>query len=683
MSREKVLITSALPYANGPLHFGHIAGAYLPGDCHARYQRLKDKDVLYVCGSDEYGVAITLSAEIAGRSPQEHVDLFHGVIQSFFNRLNLSFDHYSRTTCSHHKHPAQQFFTELLENGYIEERTTDHLYSEEDEKFLADRYVEGTCPNCGFEAARGDECPKCAAAFEAIDLIQPRSKLTQAKLMRKPSKHWYLLLDKFRDQLMEHLESRQWKPNVTNFVKQYIKDLRPRAITRDSKWGIPVPLEGAEGKVLYVWFDAPIGYISSSQEWAEKEGAPEKWKEYWQDPKTKLVHFIGKDNIPFHAAIFPAMVLGQNQPFKLVDELPANEFYKLEGRQFSKSDGWYIDLDDFFERYTADQIRYSIAANAPESSDSEFTWMDFQMRCNGDLLGKYGNFANRTLVFAQKHCDGRIPEAGVLEEVDQEFIKNVRAAAEKVSQSYEEFSLRKASRYMMEVAALGNAYFDVKHPWKDVKAPETKERMATTIALCLECLKTLALVSFPVIPDAAHALWNLIGLSSSLNEERWDTVLEASLPVGRGLPPPQVLFKKVEDEQVQAELAKLHQLEAKTKKEQPAQAYAPLKEAVAIEEFRNLDFRVGEILDATRIPKSSKLYKLHVDLGMEKRIIVSGIRKHYKEADLIGKKVVVVANLKPARIMGVESQGMILAGSFDASLELLKIQELPPGSLVS
>ena len=683
MAPQKVLITSALPYANGPLHFGHIAGAYLPGDCYARYQRLRGKDVLYVCGSDEYGVAITLSAEIAGRAPKEHVDVYHQVIKKFFGQLNIAFDHYSRTTWEGHKAPVQQFFTDLYKNGYIEERTEDHLYSEQDDKFLADRYVVGTCPNCGYENARGDECGQCGAAYEAIDLVNPRSKLTNATLIKRPSKHWYLRLDKLRERLIGWIETKNWKPNVVNFVKRYIKDLRPRAITRDSKWGIPIPLDGTEGKVLYVWFDAPIGYISSSMEWALQQGKPERWKDYWMDPETKLVHFIGKDNIPFHAAIFPAMVMGQNQPYKLVDELPANEFYKLEGRQFSKSEGWYIDLEEFFEHYTADQIRYYIATSAPETSDSDFLWTEFQQRCNADLLGKYGNLANRTLVFARKQCDALIPEIKSMEPEDEQFHEKIHELTDKIAEAYSTFSLRRAAQCIMELATLGNAYFDSKAPWKDAKDASTQGRMATTIASCLYCLRALAVTSYPIIPDAAEKLWRMLGYECSVSELNWAAALKDEMPVGRDLPEPAILFRKIEDDEIKAELAKLHQLEEKNAAEAPSQAYHPLKEFVTIDDFRRLDLRVGMILDAAQISKSDRLYKLHVDLGLEKRIIVSGIREHYKEADLIGKKVVVVANLKPSRIMGVESQGMLLAGNFEDALEVLNVHDLPPGSLVS
>jgi len=557
MMEEKILITSALPYANGPLHFGHIAGAYLPGDCYARFQRLLGNDVLYICGSDEYGVAITLSAEMAKRTPQEHVDLYHEVNKQLFETLNFSFDHYSRTTCKYHQEPSQRYFLDLLENGYIEDKVTDQLYSEEDGRFLADRYVTGTCPQCGFEEARGDECLKCGAAYEATDLLEPRSKLTGATLIHKPTRHWFLLLNKFKDRLLDWLETKDWKPNVVNFIKKYIEELRPRAITRDSDWGIPVPLEEAEGKVLYVWFEAPVGYISASQEWAEQVGAPDRWKEYWCDSKTKLVQFVGKDNIPFHAAIFPAMTMGQNQPYKLVDELPANEFLNLEGRQFSKSEGWTIDFEDFFTRYSADQIRYAIAANAPETSDAEFTWKDFQNRCNGELLGKFGNLVNRVLVFAQKQCEGIVPHSGQLEKNDQEFLNDMQVLVEEIEGSYQTFSLRRASRKIMELAQLGNTYFDGKRPWKDAKDPETRGRMETTIWCCIECLKMLALASCPIIPRIATKIWEMLGFSGEVEKVLWKEVVETAVLSGQRLQKPEILFQKIEDTQIEEEIGRL------------------------------------------------------------------------------------------------------------------------------
>lgn len=558
MNKKKILITSALPYANGPLHFGHIAGAYLPADCYARFQRLRGNDVLYICGSDEHGVAITMSAEQAKRSPREHVDIFHEVNKELFRRMNFSFDHFGRTTWEGHAKPVCQFFSDLVKNGYIEDRVTDQLYSETEDRFLADRYVVGQCPNCGFEKARGDECPACGSAYEATDLTNPRSKLTGSPLILKPTKHWFLLLDKFREPLLQWLSTKDWKPNVLNFIKDYIENLRPRAITRDGRWGIPVPLPDTDGKVLYVWFDAPIGYITITMEWALLKGEPEAWKTWWLDPETKLVHFIGKDNIPFHGAIFPAMVMGQDMPIKLVDELPANEFYKLEGRQFSKSEGWYIDLDAFFQTYTPDQIRYAIAASAPETSDSDFSWQEFQQRCNGDLGGKLGNLVNRSLVFAQKQCGGRVPPMGDLEDADRQFLENIKRLRDECAECYDSFRLRRAGAVLMELAQCGNVYFDAKQPWKDAKDPARRARMETTIACCIECLKTLALLSLPIIPEAAGKIFAFLGVTVSLESLGWQGVIDLKIPAGTPLPVPSVLFQKIEDDQIAQEIATLH-----------------------------------------------------------------------------------------------------------------------------
>lgn len=682
MAASKVLITSALPYANGPLHFGHIAGAYLPADCYARFQRLIGNDVLYICGSDEHGVAITLSADIAGRTPKEHVDHFHKVIENFFKQLNFSFDHYSRTTWPGHVETTQQFFLDLHKNGYVEERTTSQLYSEQDKRFLADRYVVGTCPKCGFKEARGDECQRCGASYEATDLLEPRSKITGKPLTLRPTKHWFLRFDLFKEKIADWLGSKHWKPNVLNFAKSYSEDLKPRAITRDSDWGIPIPLPGSEGKVFYVWFDAPIGYISATKEWAEKKGDPEAWKKYWLDIETKYVQFIGKDNIPFHAIFFPAMEMGQDTPYKLVDELPANEFYNLEGRQFSKSEGWYIDLDSFFQKFTPDQIRYVIAANAPESQDAEFTWKDFQTRCNSELLGKYGNLASRVLVFAANNCGAKVPTKKDLHQIDQDFLTRILSLTEEIKSAYEHFHLRRASALVMELAQAGNVYFDAKKPWQANKDPERKQEMMNAIACCLECLKALAVASFPLIPDTAEKLWKLLGFTKPLTSKHWKALISEEIEEGRPLPPPVHLFAKVEDELIQKEIEKLETL--KTASDTPAAPAVPVKDPVTFDEVRKLDLRVGEILSAERIPKSKKLLKLSVDLGFEKRTIVAGIGEKMEDINLlVGKKVVVVANLKPAALMGVESQGMLLAADTALGIELPSFHNALPGTPVT
>ncbi len=676
---QKILITSALPYANGPLHFGHIAGAYLPGDCYARFQRLMGRDVLFLCGSDEYGVAITLSAEIAGRSPQEHVDLFHRVNEQFFQQLNFSFDHYSRTTWPGHVPTTQDFFLTLQKKGYIEERTENHLYSEKEERFLADRYVVGTCPKCGFTEARGDECQQCAASYEAIDLKHPRSKISGSPLTLKPSIHLYLRFDQFKDRLAEWIGQKPWKENVVRFAMHYIDDLKPRAITRDSSWGVPVP--GYPDKVFYVWFDAPIGYISAAKEWAQKIGKPDRWEDYWLDQETKLVHFIGKDNIPFHAVFFPAMLMGQDLPYKLPDEIPANEFYLLEGRQFSKSDGWTIDLETFFQRYSADQIRYTIAANAPETADSEFSWKDFQSRCNAELLGKLGNFVNRVLVFTKQHCASHIPSRHALRPMDEEFLAQMKTLVETAEQNYEAFRLRKATQTLMELAQLGNVYFDAKKPWQQVKDPLRREELETVLSLSLECIKHLALIASPIIPTTAQTIWTMLGCVGVLAQSSWQKISQTSLPEGQSLGETVILFRKIENTEVEERIALLGKKMTKTP--EPAISHTPLKPSISYEQFEPLDLRVAQVLEASSVPKSKKLLKLQLDLGFEKRTVVSGIALSYQPEQLIGRKVVLLANLAPATIMGIESQGMVLAAGQGQLLELPHIQDLPPGSVVS
>ncbi len=666
----RILITSALPYANGPLHFGHIAGAYLPGDCYARFERLMGNEVLYICGSDEYGVAISLAAELAGRKPKEHVDLFHAVNEQLFQELGFSFDHYSRTTWSGHTETVQQFFLDLLEGGYIEKQTTDQLYSEQDKRFLADRYVIGTCPKCGFENARGDECPKCGASYEATDLKNPRSKLTNAPLKLKPTEHWFLRFDLFKEKLGSWLSTKSWKANVLHFAKSYIDELRPRAITRDSDWGVPIPLPEAKGKVFYVWFDAPIGYISATRQWAEKKGDKEAWKCFWCDPETKLVQFIGKDNIPFHAVFFPAMIMGQKQPYKLVDELPANEFLNLEGKKFNKSEGWTIDLSRFFTHFTADQIRYTLAANAPETQDAEFSWKDFQSRCNADLVGKYGNLANRLLVFVAGSCHSHIPSPSSLDELDQQFYQTIKALTIQIEEAYRHFHLRKACQLIMELASCGNSYFDAKKPWVLIKDPLKMPELHTALYLLFECLKTLSLTSFPIIPQTAQKLWQLIGYKNDLSKQNWRQIMAHPIPENTKLRSPHPLFKKVEDSLIEEEIASLKK--------------APSSSEITYEEFRKIHLRVGQILTAEPIPKSKKLLKLTIDLGQEKRTVVSGIAQEFPDPSvLIGKKAIVVANLKAATLMGVESHGMILAAQWEEGMEVVTLQEALPGAVVS
>lgn len=673
MSRQKVLITAALPYANGAIHFGHLAGSYLPADCYARFSRLQGHNVCFICGSDEYGVAIAMSAEQAGATPQEHVDKFHTINQGLFSAVGMSFDHYSRTTWVGHKTTVDDFFLTLLRNGYIESKESERLFCEEDGRFYADRYVVGTCPKCGYQQARGDECTSCGASYEAEDLKNPCTKRGNRPLTKKRTRHWYLRLDLFKEQLLQWLEGKPWKPNVVNFIKKYIEDIRPRAITRDMKWGIPVPLPEAAGKVLYVWFDAPIGYISATKEWAESIGDPDRWQEYWLDSACRLVQFLGKDNIPFHGAVFPAMIMGQDLPYKLVDEMPANEFYTLAGRQFSKSEGWFVDLGSFLERYSADQLRYAIASNAPETQDSEFTWKDFQSRCNADLLGKFGNFVHRTLVFAHNSCSGVVPEARNLQEDDVQFLERCRELASQAKSAYANFRLRKASQAVMEAAQIGNVYFDIKKPWRKGQDQQSVE---TTIACCLECLKILSLISAPIIPEASAEIVRQLGLEEQFQKRGWDEQMAFSLPQGHRLGTPRPLFRKVEDEEVAVEEAKLY---ARAAPEAPVDV--PIRGAISIDEFRRVKMEVVEIIKAELIPNSQKLLLLHVSTSLGARQIVAGIAQAFAPKELTGKRVVACLNLKPARMKGVESQGMILtAEGPEGSLTLLEVPAAEVGS---
>lgn len=556
---EKILITAALPYANGAIHFGHLAGAYLPADCYARYQRRLGNEVCFICGSDEYGVAISLSAELAKRTPQEHVDIFHKKNEELFARVGMSFDYYGRTSHPEHAHTTQEFFKVLKRKGLVKQMESEQLFSEEDGQFYADRYVVGECPRCGFLAARGDECTKCGASYEAIELKNPKTKIGGRALQKKKTTHWYLLLDAQKEKLLQWLSSRQWKPNVLNFVKHYASELKPRAITRDMKWGIPVPGE-PEGKVFYVWFDAPIGYISATKEWAKLQGNSELWKEYWLNPKTKFVQFIGKDNIPFHAVIFPAMLMGQDESYKLVDELPANEFYTLAGKQFSKSDGWYIDVESFLNTYSQDQLRYAILSNAPETQDSEFTWKDFQSRSNSDLGGKFGNFIHRSLVFLHQQCHGAVPKRSQLSQSDCELLEKISLITKDFSDNLDQFRVRRACQCLMELCQVANGYFDQSKPWALAKDPSQRERLETCLSLCLEVVLKLAILSEPILPNASQTILRILGVEKRLENLSWNERLTYQLPEGHVVQVSVPLFKKVEDSEIVLEEEKLKQL---------------------------------------------------------------------------------------------------------------------------
>ena len=555
--KERVLITSALLYANGTVHFGHLAGAYLPADIYARFKRISGDDVLFVSGSDEYGIAITMSAEKEGRTPKEQVDHYHGINEKLFKQMEISFDHYSRTTGKDHDPIVQKFFLELLDKDFVEETTTKRLYSKADDKFLADRYVEGQCPKCGHKEARGDECPKCGGNFEAEDLLNPVSKATKAALTLKETTHFFLRCDLFKEKLLEWVSKKNWKPGVVNFIKPYIEDLKPRAITRDMKWGVKLPLEGRDDKVLYVWFDAPIGYLTAVKEWGDSFGKEDALKTYFQDPDTKLVQFIGKDNIIFHSVIFPAMCMGQSTKYNLVDDLPANEFLNLEGKQFSKSNNWTIDLPSFLEKYDVDTLRYTLAANAPENSDSEFTWKDFQRRVNGDLVGKFANFAHRTLTFVYNKVDHKVPTPSEYDADDDTFFDEMNLKIKQIAESYETYGVRHACTLIMELAALANAYFDHKKPWALLKNKETTDQLNTVLYLSLMAVKALALVAYPIMPKATQRIWEMLNLEGSLENASWSEIKDLQLTPGALLNKPEILFNKIDDEAIEYEISKL------------------------------------------------------------------------------------------------------------------------------
>jgi methionyl-tRNA synthetase len=687
--KQTILVTSALPYANGPIHFGHIAGAYLPADVFVRYHRLRDDDVQYICGTDEYGIAVSISAEKAGVSPQEHVDHFHTVIRDIFQKFNISFDHFSRTTTERHTQLSQQFFKELFDNGHIEDKTVDQHYCDPCARFLADRFLEGVCYLCGFENARGDECLGCGAWLEALKLKNPKCKICHNPPNIRSTRHWFLKLGTFKQKLLDWIDAHpNWKPNVVQFAKNQIEKIESRPITRDLNWGIPVPLLEAKDKVLYVWFDAPIGYIDATMEWAEKIGKPEAWKHYWKNPDCKIVNFIGKDNIPFHLIVWPAMIMGQSTQYTLASDIPANEFYNLEGRQFSKSEGWTVDLDDFFSKYTTDQIRYAIAASAPETKDTDFSWKDFQKCNNSDLANVLGNLVHRVLTFVLKHWHGKSPTAHTgslheawIQETILPFLNEIHRRKETIASLYDSYQLRKVSWEVIDLARLGNTFFDTHKPW--VLISENKDQCSEIMLSLLNLLKELAICSWPIIPDTAQKIFAQLGFSESIQKIGWTPEAEKfdfKRAPAWTLGLPTILFKKIEDTEMEHEIQKL-QTALKDKKK--SDSYLPMKPPIVYDDFSKMDLRVAKILEAEKMKKSQKLMKLQVDLGFEKRQIIAGIAEHYSAEELVGKSVVIVANLEPRKLMGEISQGMVLAGSQPGKLRILECSEIAPGTQVS
>ena len=669
MSKEKILVTSALPYANGPIHLGHLSGAYLPADIYVRYNRLKGNDILYICGSDEHGVPITITADKEGITPKQVIDRYHEINKKAFDQFGMSFDIYSRTSIETHHKTAQTFFKSYYDQGILVEKKTMQFFDEKAKMFLPDRYVEGTCPNCGYEEARSDECERCGSLYEPNDLRNPKSKITGETPVLKETSHWYFPLGRFQERIEKYIDEMNqkygWKENVLQYCRGWFKDgLKDRAYTRDLDWGVKVPLENAEGKVLYVWFDAVLGYISATKELSEQLGKPDLWKEYWQDKETKYVAFIGKDNVVFHTIIFPAMLMGWNETnndqYILPQNVPANEFLNFEGKKFSKSRGWGIDVIDFLKLFPADLLRYTLAANLPENKDTDFYWKEFQTRTNSELADIFGNFVNRTFTFVHKHFEGIVPERKELLQIDTEMLEGIKEFPKKIGDLIARYKIKEAVFEMMNLARSGNKYFNDVEPWVSVK--NDKERCGTTLNICLQTIKVLAEVFEPVIPNSSAKLYTM------LNSEKvsWDDLGVIELPVGHQLNNAEILFSKIEDSSIEEQINKLPEEVVEEKKEK--------FEMITFDDFMKVHLKVAEVLEAERIPKSDKLLKLQLKIGNEKRQIVAGIAKSYDPEKLIGKRVTVVFNLKPAKLFGVESQGMLLAAeNSEGNLELLEV----------
>jgi methionyl-tRNA synthetase len=654
---KRYTITAALPYTNGPIHIGHLAGVYVPSDIYARYLRMNGKDVAFICGSDEHGVAISMKAKKEGITPQEVIDKYDGIIRKSFIDFGISFDNYSRTSAEIHHKTASEFFRKLYDDGKFIEETTEQLYDEKAEQFLADRFVTGTCPKCDNPEAYGDQCEKCGSTLNATDLINPKSTITGTTPILKSTKHWFLPLNEYTNFLNEWIiegHKNDWKPNVYGQVKSWVDaGLEPRAVTRDLDWGIDVPVDGAEGKKLYVWFDAPIGYISSTKEWAAREG--KNWEDYWKKDDTKLVHFIGKDNIVFHCIIFPAMLKAEGS-YILPENVPANEFLNLEGNKLSTSKNWAVWLHEYLLDFPdkQDALRYALTANAPETKDNDFTWKDFQARNNNELASIYGNFINRVVVLTNKYYDGIVPTPNEFSEVDEQVLAELKAYPSVISSSLERYRFREAQGELMNVARLGNKYLADEEPWKMVK--ENPERVKTQMYVALQIASALAILSEPFLPFTSKKLTEILNIELNnwnVDFDQWNLV-KPSHKIGQA----QILFAQIEDAEIQKQIDKLEATKVANKAENAVTE--PQKETSTFEDFSKLDLRVGTILEAEKMPKANKLLVLKVDTGIDVRTIVSGISEHFSPEEVIGKRVTVLVNLAPRALRGVESQGMIL-----------------------
>lgn len=662
---KRTLVTTALPYANGPVHIGHLAGVYVPADIYTRFLRLRGEDVVMIGGSDEHGVPITIKAKKEGVTPQDIVDRYHKIIKDSFEGLGISFDIYSRTTSSIHEATASEFFRRLYDNGQFVEKTSMQLFDEKANQFLADRYVTGECPHCHNLNAYGDQCEACGSSLNATDLINPKSAITGNTPVLKETKHWYLPLDRWEGALSRWILEghKEWKTNVYGQCKSWIDlGLQPRAVSRDLDWGVPVPVEGADGKVLYVWFDAPIGYISNT-----KELLPDSWEKYWKNPETRIINFIGKDNIVFHCIIFPAMLMAYGDGFQLPDNVPAMEFLNLEGDKISTSRNWAIWLHEYLQDFPGKQdvLRYVLTANAPETKDNDFTWRDFQNRNNSELVAIFGNFVNRAVVLTHKYFDGTVPAAGTLEEADKAALAEIADTCGRLTENLENFHFREALKEAMNIARTGNRYLQETEPWKVAKTDMA--RTATILNTALQICANLAIAFEPFLPFTAEKLSRMLGLTGL----KWADLGRAGLiAAGSTIGQPELLFEKIEDDTIQAQLDRL----ARIKEENKLNSWKPAPQLpdVAFDDFLKTDIRVGTVKECKRVPKADKLLQFLIDDGMGDRTIVSGIAKYYKPEDLVGKQVCFVANFAPRKLKGVESQGMILsAENPDGSLTVI------------
>ena len=675
--KKRNLITCALPYANGPVHIGHLAGVYVPADIYVRYLRMRGRETLFVCGSDEHGVPITMAARKEGCSPQDIVDKYHNLIKQSFADFGITFDIYSRTSSATHHRYAAEFFRKLYDDGKFIEKESEQFYDPEAKVFLADRYIVGTCPKCGNEGAYGDQCEKCGSTLSPEELINPHSKVSGAEPVKKMTKHWYLPLNEYEPWLREWILEghKEWKSNVYGQCKSWLDGgLQPRAVSRDLDWGVPVPVEGAEGKVLYVWFDAPIGYISNTIELL-----PDTWEQWWKSPDTRMIHFIGKDNIVFHCIVFPSMLKAYGDGFILPENVPANEFLNLEGDKISTSRNWAVWLHEYLQDFPGkqDTLRYVLTANAPQTSDNDFTWKDFQTRHNSELVGIFGNFVNRAVVLTHKYFDGTVPAPGELQDIDKEALAQIPVLKQAIEENLEAFRFREALREAMNLARVGNKYISDTEPWAVAKTDP--ERTATILYTCIQLCASLSVAFAPFLP------FSVAKLNRILNVEpfSWDDFgTRDLLPVGHKLNPAELLFSKIEDAEIEKQVARLAATKAAREAAEAAAAAAaapktePAKEPCTFDEFGKMDIRTATVLAAERVPKTDKLLKLTIDTGLDQRVIVSGIAAYYTPEEMVGKQICILANLQPRVIRGIESKGMILmAKQIDGKMRIVTPEE--------